>query len=126
MPHIIVEYTDNIKSEANIPHLLEKLNEVLIERNQIYPVGGIRSRALELKDYRVADGREDDAFVHTTFKIGRGRTQEQKEETSQAMFSVIKAHFSPLLKKRYLALSFELVEFTHPTLKENNIHNRFS
>jgi 5-carboxymethyl-2-hydroxymuconate isomerase len=70
MPHFIVEYTDNIKDKADIPALLEKVHEVLIAHGDIFPVGGIRSRAIELHHYRVADGAEDDAFVHATLKIG--------------------------------------------------------
>jgi 5-carboxymethyl-2-hydroxymuconate isomerase len=63
-----VEYTDNIKEETDILKLLEKVNSTLIAQNGTFPVGGIRSRAVELKHYRIADGKEDDAFVHATLK----------------------------------------------------------
>lgn len=125
MPHIIVEYTDNIK-EADIPGLLKKINRVFIERNDIFPTGGIRSRAIELHDYCIADGAEDDAFVHATLKIGAGRKEEDKKATCDELFSVIKEHFSDQFAKRYLALSFELFEFSEAgTYKHNNIHQRF-
>src|SRR5262249_29148237 len=73
MPHITVEYTANLKPEADIPGLLAKINDVLIAQNGVFPVGGIRSRAIELSDFRIADGAADDAFVHVTVKIGAGR-----------------------------------------------------
>lgn len=69
MPHFIIEYTDNIKDEIQIDGLLRKVNDVLISYPSIFPIGGIRSRAIELKHYRVADGTEDDAFVHAILKI---------------------------------------------------------
>lgn len=69
MPHIIIEYTDNIKDEIQIDGLLRKVNDVLISYPSIFPIGGIRSRAIELKHYRVADGTEDDAFVHAILKL---------------------------------------------------------
>ncbi|WP_026677606.1 5-carboxymethyl-2-hydroxymuconate Delta-isomerase [Fictibacillus gelatini] len=126
MPHIIVEYTDNIKEEADIPGLLEKINGVLIARGDIFPIGGIRSRALELRDYRVADGSEDDAFVHVTLKIGAGRAEEVKKATCDELFEEVKAHFADLFSRRYLALSMELVEFSEAgTYKHNNIHSRY-
>ncbi|TCZ77748.1 5-carboxymethyl-2-hydroxymuconate Delta-isomerase [Paenibacillus albiflavus] len=126
MPHIIIEYTDNIKAEANIPALLEKMNNVLIARNDTFPIGGIRSRAIELHDYRVADGAEDDAFVHTILKIGSGRSEEIKKATCDEMFEVIKEHFADLFNKRYLALSMEIVEFSEGgSYKHNNIHSRY-
>lgn len=126
MPHIIIEYTNNINKDANIPVLLEKIHEVLISKSPLFPTGGIRSRAIELQDYRVADGSEDDAFVHVTLKIGSGRTEEDKKATCDDLFEVIKEHFADLFSKRYLALSMELVEFSEAgTYKHNNIHQRF-
>ena len=125
MPHFIIEYTDNIKDEADIPGLLKKINEVLISRSDVFPIGGIRSRAIELHDYRVADGTEDDAFVHGMLKIGGGRSEDDKKSACDALFDVMKEHFSELFAKRYLALSMELVEFQTATYKQNNIHQRY-
>lgn len=126
MPHIIVEYTDNIAAQADIAGLLKKINEVLISRAPLFPVGGIRSRAIELTDYCVADGAEDDAFVHVTLKIGAGRSEADKKATCEEMFEMIKAHFADLFASRYLALSMELVEFSEAgTYKHNNIHARY-
>jgi len=126
MPHFILEYTDNIKKEAKIPELLKKVNDVLISKSDIFPIGGVRSRAIELKDYCVADGSEDDAFVHGTLKIGAGRTEEDKKTVCDEIFAVMKDHFSILFKRRYLALSLELYEFSEfGTYKYNNIHQRY-
>lgn len=125
MPHFIVEYTDNIKTEADIPGLLNKINDVLISRSNIFPTGGIRSRAIELHDYCVADGTEDDAFVHATLKIGAGRSEAAKKVACDELFKLMQDHFADLFAKRYLALSMELFEFTNPTYKQNNIHTRF-
>ncbi|MER2010116.1 MAG: 5-carboxymethyl-2-hydroxymuconate isomerase, partial [Psychrobacillus sp.] len=69
MPHFIVEYTDNLKEDINVEQLLKDVHQILIARNDTFPIGGIRSRAIELTDYQVADGLEDDAFVHATLKI---------------------------------------------------------
>jgi 5-carboxymethyl-2-hydroxymuconate isomerase len=126
MPHFIIEYTDNIKAEADISGLLEKTNNVLISHGNIFPIGGIRSRAIDIHDYRVADGSENDAFVHATLKIGAGRSEADKKAICDELFEVIKAHFAYLFAKRYLALSMELIEFSEAgTYKHNNIHARF-
>ncbi|SDV46370.1 5-carboxymethyl-2-hydroxymuconate Delta-isomerase [Chitinasiproducens palmae] len=126
MPHIVVEYTDNIASEARMPVLLKRINETLIAQNGLFPTGGIRSRALALHDYCVADGSEDDAFVHVTMKIGAGRPPEAKRAACDAVFEVIKDHFAELFAKRYLALSMEFAEFDEGgTYKHNNIHARY-
>jgi 5-carboxymethyl-2-hydroxymuconate isomerase len=127
MPQIVIEYTDNIKPEAAIPALLKKINDTIIgQSGGIFPPGGTRSRAIELKDYRMADGEADYAFVHTTFKIGAGRTAEQKKKVCDELFDVIKTHFAELFARRYLALSMELYEYDERgTYKHNNVHARF-
>jgi 5-carboxymethyl-2-hydroxymuconate isomerase len=126
MPHFIVEYTSNIKAEARIPLLLAKANEILIAQGGIFPTGGIRSRAIELHDYCIADGQDDYAFVHCNLKIGAGRTEAHKEKVCDELFEAIKDHFAGLFSKRYLALSLELNEFSESgTYKHNNIHARF-
>jgi len=126
MPHFIVEYTDNLEPLADIPALLEKVNALLIGQAGVFPTGGIRSRAIPLKHYRIADGMEDDGFVHAVLKIGAGRDEAVKQRVCDALFEVIKTHFAELYAKRYLALSMELVEFAEgSTYKHNNIHARF-
>ncbi|CAJ0738609.1 5-carboxymethyl-2-hydroxymuconate Delta-isomerase [Ralstonia edaphis] len=126
MPHVIVEYTDNLGDDARIPELLRAMNETLMAQNGVFPTGGIRSRAIKLTDYRVADGKEDDAFVHVTLKIAAGRTPETKKAACDALFEAIKAHFAEAFARRYLALSMELTEFDEGgSYKHNNIHARF-
>ncbi|KYC62101.1 5-carboxymethyl-2-hydroxymuconate Delta-isomerase [Heyndrickxia coagulans] len=126
MPHFIVEYTDNIKQEADISGLLKKVNQVLISMSPVFPIGGIRSRAIPVQEYVIADGEEEYAFVHATLKIGSGRPEEVKKEVCDELFSVMKKHFSELYNKRYLALSLELYEFSEAgTYKYNNIHTKF-
>lgn len=126
MPHLVFEITDNIAGEADIPGLLRKANETLIAQNAVFPIGGTRSRAIVLQHYRVADGAEDDAFVHATLKIGGGRTAEAKRKVCDELFEMIKQHFADLHARRYLALSMELQEFDEAgTWKHNNIHARY-
>ncbi|GIO20427.1 5-carboxymethyl-2-hydroxymuconate isomerase [Oceanobacillus oncorhynchi subsp. incaldanensis] len=125
MPHLIIEYTTNLKKETDIPALLKKVNDSLLSHSDIIPIGGLRTRAIELVDYCVADGTEDDAFVHATLKLGSGRTEEDKKALCDDLFLTIKDHFADIYKKRYLALSLELHELTNPTYKHNNIHSRY-
>lgn len=125
MAHIVVEYTDNVKQEGKIQNLLQKINHVFVERSSVFPIGGVRSRAVELTNYVVADGTGDDAFVHITVKIGSGRSYEEKEEAMNALFGVVKDHFQDIFDKRYLALSMEWEEFQNKTFKQNNIHTRY-
>jgi 5-carboxymethyl-2-hydroxymuconate isomerase len=126
MPHLTFECTDNIYDEARIPALLKKANDVLIAQAGVYPTGGIRARAIRLHDYCVADGSQDDAFVHATLKIGGGRSPEARQKTGDDLFLMIMEHFAELYARRGLALSLEIAEFSEAgTWKQNNIHARY-
>ncbi len=126
MPHLTFEYTDNLHGEGRIPELLKKANQVLIDQGGVFPIGGIRSRAIRLVDYCVADGVADDAFVHATLKIGAGRSDEAKKKTGDELFAMLAAHFVAIYAQRSLALSLEIIEFSEAgTWKQNNIHARY-
>lgn len=127
MPHLIVEYTDNLSAAGDIPGLLRRANAILIAQGGVFKPGAVRSRAIALHEYCMADGLADYAFVHGTLKIGSGRTPEEKERAGAALFSGIKEHFAVLYEQRYLALSLELYEFNEGgTFKHNNVHGRFA
>lgn len=126
MPHLTVEYTDNIQN-PRISELLRALNGVLLARPDIYPVGGIRARAYRLSEYALADSTHpDDAFVHVTLKIGAGRSEEVKKATGDALFAVLTEHFAEAYAAHGLMLSQEIQEFSEAgTWKKNNIHARY-
>lgn len=127
MPHVIFEVTENLDApESDIKVLLHKTNQVLIDQGGVFPIGGIRSRVIWLRDYCVADGTVDDAFVHVTVKMGAGRTEAEKKKAGDELFAMIKNHFADIFQKRSLALSMEITEFSEAgTWKQNNIHARY-
>jgi 5-carboxymethyl-2-hydroxymuconate isomerase len=130
MPHLTFEYTDNLRADGDIPGLLKKANAALIAQGGVFPVGGIRSRAICHSEYCIADGDGDGdadyAFVHATLKIGFGRSEAEKNAACEDLFAMMKAHFAAIAAERYLALSLEIAEFSEAdTWKQNNIHTRF-
>lgn len=54
MPHFIVECSDNIREEADLPGLFAKVNPTLAATG-IFPLAGIRSRVHWVD---TADGRQ--------------------------------------------------------------------
>lgn len=125
MPHFYAECTENIRQQAELPALFAKVNSALAETG-IFPLGGIRSRAIWLDTWQMADGKHNYAFVHMTLKIGSGRSLESRQQVGDMLFGLIREHFAALMESRYLALSFEIEEL-HPTLnyKQNNVHALF-
>lgn len=125
MPHFVVEYTDNLKEETDIRELLKKANTILMAQDGAFPIGGIRSRAIELKDYVMSDDEEDYAFVHASLTIGAGRSKEVVKKVCDELFAMMTDHFAELFEQRYLALSMEHGDFGEAgTYKKNNVHGR--
>jgi 5-carboxymethyl-2-hydroxymuconate isomerase len=123
VPHFIMEYTANLKEDINIPALLRQVNETLLAQGGVYPIGGIRARAIELKDYCIADGDPRYGFVHATLKIGAGRSAEVKDKTCADLFALLKSHLFPPGSQRPCALSLELYEFAEEgTYRYNTLH----
>ena len=126
MPHCIVEYTDNLAAEGDIQGLLRKLAARLCDSGGVFPPGGVRVRAIRLTEYVVADGREDDAFVNLTVRIGPGRPDDFKKSFFGAVFRLVEDHFADLYTRRYLALTLYVEEADEAgSFKKNNIHARF-
>ncbi|HHE3577359.1 5-carboxymethyl-2-hydroxymuconate Delta-isomerase [Pasteurella multocida] len=125
MPHFIVEATENLRDDVDWQPLFKQVHDYLASTG-IFPLGGIRSRVHWVDVYRMADGIEDDAFVHITLKIGAGRDEVSLKPVGEQVFTLLTNYFQPLFEKRYFALSFGMAEL-HPTLnfKKNNVHLRF-
>lgn len=131
MPHLTLEYSDNLRAEGDFGGLCRKLAQVLISQRSddkpVYPVGGVRVRAQMHSDYCIGDGEiADAAFVHARLAIGAGRGVQVQQTTGDALFDVMKAHFASQFAEYGLALSLEISEFSEAgTWKHNNLHARY-
>lgn len=126
MPHCVVEYTDNLVGEVDIPALLRALADKLCDSDGMFPKGGVRVRALRLTEYAIADGAADDAFVHLTVKVGQGRSREQLDAFFAGFFDLAKDALTPVFERRPLALSLYVEEVDEAgSYKHNTIHARF-
>ena len=122
MPHFIAEYSSNIKDDIDFQDFFYQVNGYL-GHTGVFPLAGIRSRAICVDDYVIADAKHDYAFIHMTLKVGSGRDIETRQVIAQTLFKFIETYFKPLQDQRLLAISFEMTELD-PILnyKSNNIH----
>jgi 5-carboxymethyl-2-hydroxymuconate isomerase len=107
MPHLTLEYTDNLDFE--IQPLLARLHEELVATGAVN-LKGIKSRAVRLTDYRIADGDLDYAFVHVNLLIREGRLLEVQQEASRRVMNVLKETFGKRFESGYLSLSVDIKE----------------
>jgi len=124
MAHVTVEWTDNLEGEFSLPALLRLIADDMRQRAQgVFPIGGIRVRAIRLTDYVIADGSDPrDAFINIDVKMGAGRPAEFRKAFFNALFDRIKAQLGDLFERRPLALSLYVEEAEG--WKHNSIHKR--
>ena len=119
MPHLTLEYTDNI--DVDVQPLLARLHEEVVATGAIN-LKGIKSRAIKHTQYRIADGDPDYAFVHVGLLIREGRPIEIQKEATQRVMKVLKETFGHLFEKRKLSLSVDLKEMREGiALTDHNI-----
>ncbi len=81
MPHLTLEYTDNI--DVDVQPLLARLHEEVVATGAIN-LKGIKSRAIKHTQYRIADGDPDYGFVHVGLLIREGRPIEVQKDANSA------------------------------------------
>jgi 5-carboxymethyl-2-hydroxymuconate isomerase len=124
MPHLILEYSNNLAAQFKPQELLAELHQTLAYTG-VVKLAGIKSRAIGYDIYRVAEGDPAYGFVHLTLQIGHGRDLETRRQLGEKVFEVLQKTFAPVFEKGYCSLSLEVQEL-HPDLnfKMNNLHGR--
>jgi 5-carboxymethyl-2-hydroxymuconate isomerase len=122
MPHLTLEYSDNI--DVDVQPLLARLHEEVVATGAIN-LKGIKSRAIKHTQYRVADGDSDYAFVHVSLLIREGRPIEVQKEATQRVMKVLKETFGSRFENGYLSLSVDLKEMRDGiALTDHNIPDK--
>ena len=124
MPHLTVEYSANLEGRADLEALCGRLLETVLETG-LFEVGAVRVRALKADHYAIADRLPENSFIDLTFRIGKGRSVEEKKRTGEALFAAASAALAPLFETPHFALSLEIREIDADlSWKKNAIHPR--
>jgi 5-carboxymethyl-2-hydroxymuconate isomerase len=122
MPHIVLEYSANLKPELDVQALVDVLHHSALSTG-VFPLGGLRTRAQERDVYRIADGHPDNSFVHVTLWVGAGRDEATKLRASQTVFQALVTFLDPLYQQRPLGISLNMQELDAVlNFKQNNLH----
>lgn len=122
MAHFIYEYSANLPAgQLDLPGLMEKMHTAAAASG-VFPLAGMRSRAICCEIFRVGDGNPEHGFLNLSMKVGRGRDSETRLAMGRALFDILLEHLQPLLASRGLAVSFEMreleeqVKFNHKNI----------
>ncbi len=124
MPHLTVEYSANLEGGTDMAGLCATLRAAILETG-LFELGAVRVRAVRCDHFAIADLMPENAFVDLHFRIGAGRSPDDKKRAGTTIFAAAEAALAPLLKQPHFALSLEIREID-PELswKHNAMHRR--
>jgi 5-carboxymethyl-2-hydroxymuconate isomerase len=123
MPHFTIEYSANLDDRLDIGAVCEVVRKAAIETG-IFPLGGIRVRAVRCEHYAIADARQDYGFLDMLLRIGEGRDLPTRKTAGEHVFNALSRHLDPVFAGSKFALSFDMqINDKDTSWKRNNIHD---
>jgi 5-carboxymethyl-2-hydroxymuconate isomerase len=123
MPHFTLEYSANLDARVDIGKVVEIVRKAAVE-TRIFPLGGIRVRAIRCEHFAIADGSPDFGFLAMVLRLGEGRDLATRKKAGEHIFKVLSDHLDPVFKESKFALSFDMqINDKETSWKRNNIHD---
>ena len=119
MPHIYLEYSDNIENLETKPILLA-LNKALVEGAYVGSANEVKSRAICQHDYVIGFGDASQAYVHAKVSLLTGRSVELQQEISQLLLTTLEQHL-PKKSQVSLQICVEILEMQKTTYSKKII-----
>lgn len=124
MPHLSIEYSANLDGQVDMRALCSLIRKAILE-NGPFEIGAVRVRAFKADVWAIADELAENSFLDMSFRIGQGRTAEEKERVGAAIFAAAGDFLAPLFTTPHFALSLEIREIDAAlSWKKNAIHPR--
>jgi 5-carboxymethyl-2-hydroxymuconate isomerase len=123
MPHFSIEYSANLDAQVDMSEICELVRKAAVETG-IFPLGGIRVRAIRCEHYAIADGRPGYGFLAMLLRLGEGRDLAARQKAGEHIFRALSAHLEPLFANGKFALSFDMqINDKDVSWKRNTIHD---
>ena len=122
MPHFTIEYSANLDGLVDMSKVVEVVRKAAIETG-IFPLGGIRVRAIKCEHFAIADGNPDFSFLDMVLRLGDGRDLPTRRKAGEHIFEALSAYLDPVFAQSKFALSFDMqINDKETSWKRNNIH----
>ncbi|BFO57095.1 MULTISPECIES: 5-carboxymethyl-2-hydroxymuconate Delta-isomerase [Comamonadaceae] len=108
MPHLVIEYSDNLRPfpEAQV---LEAVNASLTSSPEILAESDLKSRFATAERFAIGTQPAGRAFVHAQLRLLSGRTPEAKQDLAGRVGAVLREH-TPRPAGVMVQLSVEIVD----------------
>ena len=122
MPHFTIEYSGNLDQRVDMGEVVELVRKAAVETG-IFPVGGIRVRAIRCEHYAIADGAKHFGFLAMVLRLGEGRDLASRKRAGEHIFRALSSYLDPVFAAGKFALSFDMqINDKETSWKRNNIH----
>jgi 5-carboxymethyl-2-hydroxymuconate isomerase len=123
MPHFTLEYSANLDGRVDMARVVEVVREAAVETG-IFPLGGIRVRAVRCEQFAIADGQPHFGFLDMVLRLGEGRDLATRQKAGEHIFKALSSYLDPVFAGSKFALSFDMqINDKETSWKRNNIHD---
>ena len=123
MPHFTLEYSANLDARVDMGKVVEVVRKAAVETG-IFPLGGIRVRAIRCEHFAIADGHADFGFLAMMLRLGEGRDLAARKKAGEHIFKALCLYLDPVFAASKFALSFDMqINDEETSWKRNNIHD---
>ena len=123
MPHFTIEYSANLDAQVDMAAVVELVRKAAVETG-IFPLGGIRVRAIKCEHYAIADGDPRLGFLSMVLRLGEGRDLPTRKKAGEHIFKTLSTYLDPVFARSKFALSFDMqINDKETSWKRNNIHD---
>ncbi len=114
MPHLTLEYSNNLPAPVDFGALFARLHATLAETGP-FPLAQIKSRAVPLDVFRVGAGAPESVFVHLTVAILTGRDDEQRRRIGERLVQILREAFARAWDERPCDITVDVREMPRAT-----------
>ena len=109
MPHLVLEYSDNLPAAVDFDALFTRLHAALVETAGVR-LADIKSRAVPQARFRAGAGAPEAVFAHLGVALFAGRDAAQQQRISARLLELLREAFAVAWAERPCALTVELRE----------------
>src|SRR4249919_2614293 len=107
MPHFTIEYSANLDKRVDMAKIVELVRKAAVETG-IFPIGGIRVRAIKCEHFAIADGNPQFGFLAMVLRLGEGRDLAARKKAGEHIFKSLSDHLDPVFAGSKFGLSFDM------------------
>ena len=107
MPHFHIDYSANLEERMDIAAFCVAIRDAAAQTG-VFPLAGIRVRALKADHVVMADGNPDHAYLDLSIRLRAGRDPQAKADATAHIFAQAEKFCADVLANSSFMLSLEM------------------